>query len=79
MRTATPLYRDCTLNFTMGAFANLQTRQDIFDSTTLIKQRTQQPSDFLTDILVQQQQYACIEWIWKFKVLSEIGRLRSFN
>ena len=32
----------------------------------------QQPSDFLTDILVQQQQYSCIEWIWNFKVLAEV-------
>ena len=53
------------------AFTNLQTRQDIFDSTTRINQLTQQPSDFLTDILVQQQQYTCIEWIWNFKVLAE--------
>ena len=53
-------------------FANHQTRQDIFDSTTRIKQLTQQPSDFLTDILVQQQQYTCIEWIWKFNVLTEV-------
>ncbi|KAL9045147.1 MAG: hypothetical protein Q9214_001770 [Letrouitia sp. 1 TL-2023] len=54
------------------SFSNPQTRQDIFDSTTRIKQLTQQPSDFLTDILVQQQQYTCIEWIWKFKVLTEL-------
>ena len=59
-------------DFTIMAYANLQTRQDIFDSTTRIKQLTQQPSDFLTDILVQQQQYTCIEWIWNFKVLAEI-------
>ena len=54
------------------ASANLQTRQDIFDSTTRIKQLTQQPSDFITEILVQQQQYTCIEWIWDFKVLAEV-------
>lgn len=54
------------------AFANHQTRQTIFDSTTRIKQLTQHPSDFLTDILVQQQQYTCIEWIWNFKVLTEV-------
>lgn len=56
----------------MVAIANLQTRQDIFDSLTRIKQLTQQPSDFLTNILVQQQQYTCIEWLWNFKVLTEI-------
>lgn len=56
----------------MVAFANLQARQDIFDSTTRIKQLMQQPSDFLSDILVQQQQYTCIEWIWNFKVLTEV-------
>lgn len=54
------------------AFPNIQTRQDIFDSTTRIKQLTQHPSDFMTDILVQQQQFACIEWICHFKVLAEI-------
>ena len=53
-------------------FADLRTRQDIFDSTTRIRQLTQHPSDFVTDILVQQQQYACIEWIWNFKVLNEV-------
>lgn len=56
----------------MVAFANPQTRQDIFDSTTRIEQLTQQTSDFLTNILVQQQQYTCIEWIWSFKVLTKV-------
>ena len=56
----------------MATFANLQTRQEIFDSLTRIKQLMQQPSDFLTDILVQQQQYTCIEWLWNFKVLTEV-------
>ncbi|KAF4628136.1 hypothetical protein G7Y89_g10015 [Cudoniella acicularis] len=56
----------------MAAFANIQTRQDIFDSITRVKQLTQKPSDFLTDLLVQQQQFACIEWIWHFKVLTQI-------
>lgn len=57
---------------TMEAFTELRTRQDIFDSATRIVQLTQQPSDFLTNILVQQQQYYCIEWLWTFKAFSEI-------
>ncbi|KAL9079180.1 MAG: hypothetical protein Q9157_001931 [Trypethelium eluteriae] len=56
----------------MATIANNQTRQDILDSTLRIKQLTQQPSDFLTDILVQQQQYACIEWLCHFNILTEI-------
>ena len=56
----------------MGPSANLQMRQDIFDSLTRIKQLTQQPSDFLTEILVQQQQYTCIDWLWNFKILAEV-------
>lgn len=56
----------------MVPFPDVETRQEIFDSTTRIKQLTQQPSDFLTEILVQQQQIACIEWICHFKVLAEI-------
>ena len=49
-----------------------QTRQDIFDSVTRINHLTQRPSDFLSSILVQQQQYMCLEWLWKFKVLYAI-------
>lgn len=56
----------------MVPLADLQTRQHIFDLTTQIQLLTQQPSDFLTNILVQQQQYTCLEWIWNFKVLGEI-------
>lgn len=56
----------------MDAFANLQTREEILDSSTRIKQLTQQPSDFLTEILIQQQQYTCIEWLWNFNVLTGI-------
>ncbi|KAI9707017.1 MAG: hypothetical protein M1820_004605 [Bogoriella megaspora] len=56
----------------MVTLTSIETRQDIFDSATRIKQLTQQPSDFLTDILVQQQQYACIDWICHFGVLNAI-------
>ena len=56
----------------MMAFTDLQTRQEILDATARIAQLTQQPSDFLTNILVQQQQYHCLEWLWTFKVFSEV-------
>ncbi|TVY19763.1 O-methyltransferase fsr2 [Lachnellula arida] len=56
----------------MAAFSNMHTRQDIFDAVTRIKQVTQEPSDFLMDLLVQQQQFACIEWLWRFKVMEEV-------
>lgn len=56
----------------MVAFIDLQTRQEIFDSAMRITQLTQHPSDFLTNILVQQQQYYCIEWLWTFKVFAEV-------
>jgi len=56
----------------MADFPNMQSRHDILDSATRIKQLSQQPSDFLTDLLVQQQQFACIEWIHRFNLLKEI-------
>lgn len=56
----------------MVTFSDLQRRQDIFDSAARIKQLTQLPSDFLTELLVQQQQYACIDWIWKLEVLDAV-------
>jgi 6-hydroxytryprostatin B O-methyltransferase len=54
------------------AFQSMQTRQEIFDSVTQIKQVSQQPSDFLTDILIQQQQYSSIEWLYRFNILAEV-------
>ncbi|KAF2688362.1 methyltransferase [Lentithecium fluviatile CBS 122367] len=47
-------------------------RQEIFDSTTRIKQLSQKPSDFLTELLVQQQQFACIEWLFHFQIFRQI-------
>ena len=52
----------------MAASANLQTRDD---SLTRINQLMQEPSHFLTEVLVQQQQCTCIEWLWNFNVLTE--------
>lgn len=63
----------------MAGRPNTQVRQEIFDSTTRIKQLTQEPSDFLTDILVQQQQYACIEWLFHFKILDHIPKDGSIS
>ena len=56
----------------MATFPSMQTRQEIFDATTRITQLTQQPSDFLTGLLVQQQQYTSIEWISRFNLLAKI-------
>lgn len=56
----------------MAAFPNMQSRHEILELATRIKQLSQQPSDFLTDLLVQQQQFACIEWIHRFHLLKEI-------
>jgi len=50
----------------------MQMRQEMSDSTTRTKRLTPEPSDFLTKILVQQQQYACIEWLFHFKILDHI-------
>ena len=49
------------------------------DSTTQIKRPSPEPSDFLTTILVQQQQYACIEWLFHFKVLDHIPRVGGIS
>ena len=56
----------------MLAFTALGTRQQIYDSATQITELTQQSSDFLTSISVQQQQGYCIEWLWTFKAFSVI-------
>lgn len=56
----------------MAEQSTTQMRQEIFDSTTRIKQLTQKPSDFLTELLVQQQQYACIEWLFHFGIFHHI-------
>ncbi|KAF1957837.1 methyltransferase [Byssothecium circinans] len=56
----------------MSNSASQQTREDILDSALRIKQLTQQPSDFLTELLIQQQQFICIEWICRFKVFEAV-------
>ena len=63
----------------MVAIPDHQTRQEILDSMTRIKELAQQPSDFLTNVLVQQQQYTAIEWLWKFQVLHEIPLRKSIS
>lgn len=49
-----------------------QARDDILEHATRTKQLVHDPSSFLTEILVQQQQYASLRWLCHFDILSKI-------
>ena len=50
----------------------LRAKDAILEATTGIKQLVQDPSDVLLDILVQQQQFTCLQWICRFRILFSI-------
>lgn len=50
-------------------------REEVGEAITRIKKLTQQPGEFLTELLVQQQQYTCIKWLVHFEVFSAIPGL----
>jgi len=47
-------------------------RDAVIEHATQIKHLVHDPSSFLTDLLIQQQQYHCIQWLCHFDVLSYI-------
>ncbi|KAI0441971.1 O-methyltransferase-domain-containing protein [Xylaria telfairii] len=47
-------------------------RDDILEHAAQIKQLVHDPNSFLTELVVQQQQYHCIAWLCHFDVLSYI-------
>ncbi|KAI5855065.1 S-adenosyl-L-methionine-dependent methyltransferase [Durotheca rogersii] len=47
-------------------------RDDILELATRAKQAVHSPSSFMTELLVQQQQYACLNWLCRFDVLRRI-------
>ncbi|KAL8701142.1 MAG: hypothetical protein Q9224_000636 [Gallowayella concinna] len=49
-----------------------QAREDILEHATRTKQLVHDPSTFLTEILVQQQQYQTLRWLSHFDILSKI-------
>lgn len=51
---------------------NKVARDAVIEHTTQIKQHVQDPSGFLTDLHIQQQQYYSIQWLTRFDVLSHI-------
>lgn len=54
-----------------------QARDDILEHATRTKQLVHNPSSFLTEILVQQQQYATLRWLCHFDILSKITHSRN--
>lgn len=49
-----------------------QARDEILEHATRTKQLVHDPSSFLTELLVQQQQYASLRWLCHFDILSKI-------
>ena len=49
-----------------------QAKDEIFEHATRTKQLVHDPSSFLTELLVQQQQYASLRWLCHFDILSKI-------
>ena len=49
-----------------------QTRDEILEHATQTKQLVHDPSSFLTELLVQQQQYASLQWLIHFGILSKV-------
>ncbi|CAI6331746.1 unnamed protein product [Periconia digitata] len=47
---------------------NPQQREGVLESATKIKQLSQEPGNFLIDLLVQQQQFTSIKWLLHFKI-----------
>lgn len=54
-----------------------QARDEILEHATRTKQLVQDPSSFLTEFLVQQQQYASLRWLLHFDILSKIPKSPS--
>jgi 6-hydroxytryprostatin B O-methyltransferase len=52
--------------------ADSRSRDDILELATRAKQAVHSPSSFMTELLVQQQQYACLHWLCHFDVLTRI-------
>lgn len=51
-----------------------QARDEILEHATRTKQLVHDPSSFLTELLVQQQQYASLRWLCHFDILSKIPK-----
>ncbi|KAK3171624.1 hypothetical protein OEA41_003708 [Lepraria neglecta] len=54
-----------------------QARDEILEHATRTKQLVHDPSSFLTELLVQQQQYASLGWLCHFDILSKITKSPS--
>ena len=54
-----------------------QARDEILEHATRTKQLVHDPSSFLTELLVQQQQYASLRWLCHFDILSKITNAPS--
>ncbi|KAI0390141.1 O-methyltransferase-domain-containing protein [Xylariaceae sp. FL0594] len=52
--------------------ADSQSRDDILELATRAKRAVHAPSTFMTELLVQQQQYACLSWLCHFDILQRI-------
>ena len=52
-----------------------QATDEILEHATRTKQLVHDPSSFLTELLVQQQQYASLGWLCHFDILSKINNL----
>ena len=52
----------------------IQVRDEILEHATRTKQLVHDPSSFLTEHLVQQQQYASLKWLCHFDILSKIPK-----
>ncbi|KAK3307257.1 O-methyltransferase-domain-containing protein [Chaetomium strumarium] len=49
-----------------------QSQETILELATKAKQAVHSPGSFMTELLVQQQQYSCLEWLCHFGVLKRI-------
>ncbi|RYP12601.1 hypothetical protein DL765_007232 [Monosporascus sp. GIB2] len=52
--------------------ADPRSRDEILELATRAKHAVHSPSTFMTELLVQQQQYTCIHWLCHFNILSHI-------
>ncbi|KAK0637046.1 S-adenosyl-L-methionine-dependent methyltransferase [Bombardia bombarda] len=51
---------------------NPRSRDDILELATRAKQAVHTPSSFMTELLIQQQQYTCLHWLCHFNILTRI-------
>lgn len=51
---------------------NVEIRDGVLEHATRLKQLVHDPTSFMTELLVQQQQFTCLHWLWRFDIPARV-------